>query len=61
MKVHGVHLGHYKYMSDATNNYADAQAVQDTLAGQTMAPGGPFWTAEDLGPYDKWRTYGYQP
>ena len=61
MKVHGVHLDDYQYMSDATNNYANAQAVQDSLAGQTMPPGGPFWTAEHLGLYDKWRTDGYQP
>ena len=24
MKVHGVHLDDYQYMSDATNNYANA-------------------------------------
>ena len=29
MKVHGVHLNYFQYMSDATNNYANAQAVQD--------------------------------
>jgi hypothetical protein len=48
-------------MSDATNNYANAQAVQDSLAGQTMPPGGPYWTAEQLGLYGKWRKNGYQP
>jgi hypothetical protein len=26
------------------------------LVGQTMPPGGSFWTAEQLGRYDKWRT-----
>jgi hypothetical protein len=40
MKVHGVHLDDYQYMSDATNNCANAQAVQDSLAGQTMPHGG---------------------
>jgi glycerol uptake facilitator-like aquaporin len=42
-----------------------ARAASDTfagsLAGQTMPPGGPFWTAEQFGLYDKWRTEGYQP
>ncbi len=27
MKVHGVHLDDYQYMSDATSTYANAQAV----------------------------------
>jgi hypothetical protein len=61
MKVHGVHLDDYQYMSDATNNYANVEAVQASLAGQTMPPGGPFWTAEQLGLYGKWRAEGYQP
>jgi hypothetical protein len=61
MKMHGVNLDDYQYMSDATNSYANAQAVQDSLAGQTMPPGGPFWTTEQLSLYDKWRTEGYQP
>ena len=61
MKVHGVHLDDFRYMSDATNNYANAEAVQASLAGHTMPPGGPFWTAEQLGLYNKWRTEGYQP
>ena len=61
MKVHGVRLDDYQYISDATSNYANAKAVQDSLAGQTMPPGGPFWTAEQLDLYGKWRTDGYQP
>jgi hypothetical protein len=61
MKVHGVYLDDFQYMSDAANNYANAQAVLATLKGQTMPPGGPFWTAEQLGLYDKWRTDGFQP
>jgi hypothetical protein len=61
MKVHGVPLDDFHYMSDPTNNYANAQAVQDTVVGQTMPPGGPFWTADQLSLYAKWRTDGYQP
>jgi hypothetical protein len=61
MDVHGVHLGNFKYMSDATDDYANAQAVLDTLKDQTMPPGGPFWTADQLDLYEKWRTDGYQP
>jgi hypothetical protein len=57
MKVHGVNLDDYKYMSDATN----AQAVQNTLVRQTMPPGGPFWTKEQLALYDKWKSDGYLP
>jgi DNA-binding beta-propeller fold protein YncE len=44
MKVHGVRLDDLQYMSDATNDYANAQAVQGSLVGRTMPPGGPFWT-----------------
>jgi len=61
MKVHGVHLDDYQYMSDATKNYANAEAVRARLAGQTMPPGGPFWTAQQLDLYGKWRAEGYQP
>jgi hypothetical protein len=61
MKVYGVHLDDYQYMSDATNNYANAQAVRDTLKDQSMPPGGPFWTETQLSLYDKWKTEGYQP
>jgi hypothetical protein len=61
MKVHGVILDDYQYMSDPTNSHAHAQAVLDSLKGQTMPPGGPFWTTEQLSLYDKWRTEGYQP
>jgi hypothetical protein len=28
MKVHGVHPDDFQYMSDATNNYANAQPVE---------------------------------
>jgi hypothetical protein len=60
MKVHGVYLDDFQYMSDAANNYANAQAVLASLKGQTMPPGGPFWTAAQLSLFEKWRTDGYQ-
>jgi hypothetical protein len=60
MKVHGVYLDDFQYMSDAANNYANAQAVLASLEGQTMPPGGPFWTAEQLSLYQKWRADGYK-
>jgi hypothetical protein len=61
MNVHGVHLDDYQYMSNSANNYANAQAVLDSLARQTMPPGGPFWTQQQLDLYEKWRTDGYRP
>jgi hypothetical protein len=61
MKVHGVPLDDYQYMSDATNSYAHAQAVLNSLVRKTMPPGGPFWTKEQIELYEKWRTDGYQP
>jgi hypothetical protein len=39
----------------------EAQAVEDTLTNQSMPPGGPFWTKEQLALYAKWRSDGYQP
>ena len=61
MKVHGVNLDDYQYMSDPTNSYANAEAVYDTLVGQTLPPGGPFWTKEQLSLFENWKTDGYQP
>jgi hypothetical protein len=54
MKPMGVELDDYGYMSDPNGNYANAAQVQDTLSPQngakpTMPPGGPYWTAEQLG------------
>jgi hypothetical protein len=61
MKKHGVNLDDHQYMSDPANSYANAEAVQRSLKDQTMPPGGPYWTGEQLGLYQKWRTDGYQP
>lgn len=66
MKPHGVKLDDYQYMSDPTNNYQNAQRVQDALAPQEvnppeMPPGGPYWSQDQLALFGKWRTDGYQP
>jgi len=61
MEVHGAHPDNFQYMSDATNNNANAQAAEDSLVGRTMPPGGPLRTAEQPGLYDKRRTGGYRP
>ena len=65
MKPMGVKLDDYGYMSDPNANYANAAQVQDTLSPQngaepTMPPGGPYWTAEQLALFAKWRSEGYQ-
>jgi hypothetical protein len=61
MKVHGVILDDYQYMSDATDNHAHAQAVEKTLIDQSMPPAGPFWIKEQLDLYAQWKSEGYQP
>jgi hypothetical protein len=66
MKPSGVKLDDYNYMSDPTNNYEHAQAVQDSLSPQngdspSMPPGGPYWTPQQLALFNKWRSDGYQP
>jgi hypothetical protein len=66
MKVHGVKLDDYDYMSDPSNNYSHADEVQETVSPQgaqppTMPPGGPYWTKDQLALFAKWRADGYQP
>jgi hypothetical protein len=66
MKVHGVKLDDYDYMSDPSNNYSHADAVQETVSPQgaqppTMPPGGPYWAKDQLALFAKWRADGYQP
>lgn len=51
----GVMLGDFHYMSDPGN----AQQVLDTLAGQTMPPGGPFWSQTQLDLFRKWMADGF--
>lgn len=66
MKSRGVNLDDYGYMSDFSNSHQNAERVQQTLSSQEgvppdMPPGGPYWTAEQLALFAKWRTDGYQP
>ena len=61
MKRYGVLLDDYTYMSDPTGNYTNAQSVQDALTNQSMPPGGPYWSDQQLSLYKQWRTDGYQP
>ncbi|HXB99754.1 MAG TPA: hypothetical protein VNU74_05105 [Terriglobales bacterium] len=61
MNKHDILLGDYTYMSDPSNNYGNAEAVEKTLIEKSMPPGGPFWSAEQLSLYKQWRNDGYQP
>jgi len=61
MAQHGVLLDDYTYMSDATDNHANAQGVYDQLSSKAMPPGGPFWTAAQLGVFSGWMKSGYRP
>jgi hypothetical protein len=56
-----VFLDNYTYMSDASNDHGNAQSVEDTLANQSMPPGGPYWSNEQLTLYRQWRSDGYLP
>jgi len=60
MKPFGVSLDDYTYMSDATNNHQNAQSVLDVLTKQSMPPGGPFWTQDQLNLFSQWIADGYQ-
>jgi hypothetical protein len=61
MKRFGVLLDDYVYMSDATDNHANAQGVYDQLSSQSMPPGGPFWTTAQLALFATWMKGSYQP
>jgi hypothetical protein len=61
MKKHRVLLDDYAYMSDPASDHRNAQAVEDTLVDQSMPPGGPYWSEQQLALYRRWRSDGYQP
>jgi hypothetical protein len=66
MKPRGVLLDDYGYMSNPTNNHQNAEDVQQALSPQdgnppAMPPSGPFWTAEQLALFAKWRSDGHLP
>ena len=62
MKVHGVILDDYTFMSDADN----ANKVLGALFAHDgdpppMPPGGPYWTADQLALFAQWQKDGYLP
>jgi hypothetical protein len=63
MKVHGVLLDSYAYMSDAADNHANARGVRDSLMGPTprMPPGGPYWSGLQVDTLTQWMTEGCAP
>jgi hypothetical protein len=48
-------------MSDASNDHGNARAVEDTLKNQSMPPGGPYWSAQQLDLFKQWKSDGYRP
>lgn len=61
MKAYDVLLDDYAYMSDPSHDHHNAQAVEDTLVDQSMPPGGPYWSDQQLSLFKQWRSDGYQP
>jgi hypothetical protein len=63
MKVHGIPLDDYTYMSNSADNHANAESVLQTVIGNppSMPPGGPYWTADQVSLYRQWMSDGYQP
>jgi len=62
MKVHGIKLDDYTFMSSREN----ADKVLATLSPRDgkppmMPPGGPYWTAGQLALFAQWQNDGYQP
>lgn len=61
MKVHGMPLDDYAFMSNSSNNYRNAHDVLESLTAKRMPPGGPFWTQDQLDLFGRWMTDGYKP
>jgi hypothetical protein len=61
MRKYKILLDDYAYMSDASRDHGNAQAVEDTLVQQSMPPGGPYWSAQQLSLYKQWKSDGYRP
>ncbi|MGO8986586.1 MAG: hypothetical protein ACLQFM_17525 [Terriglobales bacterium] len=61
MSKHKILLDDYTYMSDPSADHGNAQAVEDSLVRQSMPPGGPYWNAQQLTLFKRWRSDGYQP
>jgi hypothetical protein len=61
MSKHNILLDDYTYMSDPSGDHGNTQAVEDTLTQQSMPPGGPYWSAQQLDLYKQWRNDGCRP
>jgi hypothetical protein len=61
MNQYRIFLDNYAYMSDPSADHGNAQNVEDTLANQSMPPGGPYWSEEQLALYRQWKSDGYLP
>jgi hypothetical protein len=61
MGKHNILLDNYSYMSDGSNDHGNARAVEETLKNQSMPPGGPYWTAQQLDLFKQWKSDGYRP
>jgi hypothetical protein len=61
MNKHKVLLDNFAYMADPSNDHGNAQAVEDSLTNQSMPPGGPYWSSEELTLYRQWKSDGYLP
>lgn len=62
MKVYGVELDNYTFMSNPEN----ADKVLEALSPHddeppSMPPGGPYWSAEQLALFSQWQEDDYQP
>ena len=60
-----VHLEDYQYMSDPTDNYANANAVYQQVSSKQMPPSwgggeGP-WSDDKVALFKQWMDGGYQP
>jgi hypothetical protein len=64
MNQQGIHLDQYEYMSDSTDNHANANAVYQEVSSGAMPPswsGEKPWTKEMVQLFQQWMTDGYQP
>ena len=58
-----VHLNNYAYMSDPSNDHANAHRVYECVSIGEMPPpnsGGP-WPPEQVELFSRWMAGGYQP
>jgi hypothetical protein len=61
MSKYKILLDDYTYMSEPSRDHGNAQDVEDSLVQQSMPPGGPYWSAQQLTLYKQWRSDGHQP